>query len=484
MRSSILTFVEQDHKIFESQRRFEGSVTKCGMIPSQSNASESGYALVAVLFLVVILSLLSTIIIKSDLFLRDQADAAVYQMQSAYAASSGIVLATAAVSSDPGLDSSFVARFADGSNAKITVVHWGLFEYAMSQGVSHFAKSTRSALLADRLGDADAPALDLGNVSHGLVLAGKTRIVGDVEVGRQGVSTGSLGSSSEPRDVPVDGKIMKVASPHQFLDTLIIDRETAAAKSIFLAAKRNVVPHFPGAVLDTSGYVNLSGLSDSIREIFGAGYLTLSGSITKRGPPLRIIATQGLNLLPGCSIIGPVAIYSADSVSIPSGVNLVNAVIFSPASISLLRGATLTAQLFSPVIRCEPNSVANYPSLFVSVSLSDTSGVGQLVDIATDAKVSGAIVMRAGRGISLREALIDIEPGSVITGEVYTDAYLTMDGTVEGLIRTFDLYFYDSPTTYIGWLRNGIIDRGSLPRGFLKPLGTQGGNGAGVLAWM
>lgn len=142
------------------------------------------------------------------------------------------------------------------------------------------------------------------------------------------------------------------------------------------------------------------------REIFGAGYLTLSGSITKRGPPLRIIATQGFNLLPGCSIIGPVAIYSADSVSIPSGVNLVNTVIFSPASISLRRGANVTAQLFSPVIRCEPNSVANYPSLFVSVSLSDTSGVEQLVYIASNAKVSGAIVLRAGRGISLREALI------------------------------------------------------------------------------
>ena len=125
-----------------------------------------------------------------------------------------------------------------------------------------------------------------------------------------------------------------------------------------------------------------------------------------------------------------------------------------------------------------------YPSLLASLNLSDSSGVKQLIQIQSGASICGSVIMCVGRGIPFTDAVIDIRRGSELTGDVFTDGYLTMDGSVNGFVRTFDLYFYKSPTTYLGWMREGVIDREKLPGGFLIPFGVPGSNGMEVASWL
>ncbi len=382
-------------------------------------------------------------------------------------------------------DSTFTLDFEDGSAARVMVFQWGVYEGVVSDGISSGSHEMQSALIAGSLSNEDSMAFVLGNLDHGLVLTGESDITGDVVVGPRGVTTGTLRDVNVPPSLPLHGRIHQITvTPHLF-DASLLAHQVALAKSYISGRRRTrTAPDYSGKLVNTSGYLRLNDLSDSVSEVFSSGSLRLAGTIMKRGPPLTIVVNGHIELLPGASLVGPIALYSTDSISIPSKVSIINCILVSPKSIELQSGASVTAQLFSPVIRCLPNSAANYPSALVSVSLSDTGGVDQSINIESGVRVTGSILMNGGVGISKEDAVIDLEQGSLVTGEVYTDCYLTLDGEVNGFVRAFDLYFYSSPTTYLGWMRKGSIDRDALPKGTLRPVGTSASERGAILTWM
>ncbi len=451
----------------------------------QEEGHDAGYALVSVLFLVTILSILSALILKVQLFRHEAASKSVDEVKAVYAANNGIEDALALPALPEYGDSTFASDFPDSSLATVTVFQWGLFEGAVSKGRSNHCTQTRSGLIASLLSVNDSSAFVLGNLEHGLVFSGGSEIVGNIVVGPRGVSTGSLRDEITPSKIPVQGRIRETTVSTSLFGTALIDREVSLTKAYLSGRRRTrMAQDYSGKTLDMTGYLLLNDVSDSIREIFSTGDLSLGGSIMKRGPPLNIVVTGHVRFLPGTSLIGPIAIYSNDSISVPPQIRLINCILSSPKSIDLQRGASVTAQVFSPVIRCSTNATANYPSLLVSVSLSDTGGVVQSINLESGSQIDGAVILHGGVGITKDKAVVDLEPGSLVTGEVYTDCYLTMDGKVNGLVRAFDLYFYSSPTTYLGWLRNGVIDRELLPHGFLRPLGISAYEKGAVITWM
>lgn len=445
---------------------------------------EEGYALAYVLILITILTILCAAILHIQLFRRDFASRSVDHIRAEYAANNGIGVAL--VSPLPGsVDSSFTVRFPDSSHAEVTAFHWGFFEEVLSYGYANSARVSRTALLANRLSENDSPALTLANLQHGLTLTGKALISGNVAVGPRGASTGDMPGSVEPYQLPVYGKVLQSTSPLQTIDTSLIDQEASFLEmALPLSHRRRTDPEFSGLVIDTAGYIDLSELDDTVAGVFSRGNLTLIGTVMKRGPPLSIVAAGNITLLPGLILDGPIAVVSTDSILIPPHVNLINSLIISPKSIHLQRGASITAQLIAPVINCASGTRMLYPSLIASLNLSDSSGIKQLIRIQSGASISGSVIMRVGRGIPFTDAVVDLERGSEVTGDICTDGYLTMDGSVDGFVRTFDLYFYKSPTTYLGWMRGGVIDRNKLPVGFLIPFGVTGNGGMEVLSWL
>ena len=444
-----------------------------------------GYALVSVLFFIAVLSLLCAEILKVQAFQSRVVLGEFDNVKAAYAAGNGIEEALASISISGSMDTSFTQQFADGSSASIRVFQWGLYGAIVSHGLYRHCEKERSALVGSSLSSVDDPAFVLGDLQHGLVLAGKSQIVGDVTVGPGGVATGSLKDVSAPDDLPVKGRISKVASAIQMLDTSVVDREVLRLKSFLRILRRpGSNPDNPGGLALRGGILDLSNVTESFDTLMCFGDFTLMDTIMRRGPPLIIIVSGNLSFAPGACLIGPVIVCADDSISIPPHVNLYDTILASPAGITVQKHAAVTAQLFSPIIKCLQGSAANYPSVLFSVSLSDTQGVTQSIDLETGASVSGAVLMRTGSGISMKNTVIDLKPGSVVVGEIYTNGFLTLDGSVRGLVRAYDLYFYDSPTTYLGWMRSGIIDRTQMPTGFLRPLGTSGDFKGEILAWM
>ncbi len=345
-------------------------------------------------------------------------------------------------------------------------------------------------LFASSLTDSEKTAFVLGNLQHGLVFTGSAKINGDVAVGPMGVSTGNLRNYSAPRSIPITGKKSILSGTQPFIDTLGLCYYILDMKNLVSRARRfSTSQEKPGNVMECKGSLNLHQISDSIDYVFCSGSSTLMDTIMRRGPPLYIVARGAVSFDPDVFMSGPVSICSTDSIVVPPKVSINNSILTSEKSILFQSKCSL--QLFSPIIHLSSSAVASYPSVAVSVSFADTfpqagssTGTIQSIQLDDGSRVEGTVIMHRAASTSMEKAVITLGPGAIVVGGIYTDAYLTLDGIVDGYVRAFDLYFYDSPTTYLGWMRQGVIDRSLLPNGYLKPNGVSGNDTLKVLSWM
>lgn len=444
---------------------------------------EDGYALASVLFLVTVVSVLCAIILRVELGERRTLLKNIDIIKSQLASENGIVLALALIQSQPSADSTFSMSFDDGSSVNVEVYPWGLFTGVRSQGLSHKCESLRSALLASSLTDSEKKAFVLGNLQHGLVFTGSAKINGDVAVGPMGVSTGNLRNYSAPRAIPITGKKSTLSGPQWFVDTLDLSHHVLNVKILVSLARRfNANQDNSNNVMECKGLLDLRQINDAIVYVFCSGPLTLMDTIMRRVPPLYIVAHGAVSFRPDVFMSGPISICSTDSIVVPPSVSITNSILTSEKSILFQSEGSL--QLFSPIIHLSSSAVARYPSAVASVCFADTPGTIQNIQFDDGSKIEGTVIMHRAASTSMDKAVVSLAPGATVVGGIYTDAYLTLDGTVDGYVRAFDLYFYDSPTTYLGWMRQGLIDRTLLPNGFLKPIGISKEETSKVLSWM
>jgi hypothetical protein len=442
-----------------------------------------GYALASVLFLVAVLSILCAIVLKMELSERKDILNAMDKIKSQSASDNGIVLALASLQYQPTTNSIFSMSFNDGSTVEVEVYPWGLFTGVRSVGESHESKSIRSALLASSVTESEGSALVLGNLQHGLVFTGNAQIIGDVALGPMGVSTGSLRNYSAPRSIPITGKKTTLSASQLSCDTVTLYHHVMLTGALIDRVYRSPTNQDNSSdEIECTGSLNLHQVNDSVEYVFCSGSLSLMDTIMRRGPPLYVVAQGAVSFCPDAFLSGPISICSKDSIVVPPSVFITNCILTSERSILFQSNASI--QLFSPRIHFSSNAVARYPSIAASVSFTDISGAAQSIQLDDGSRVEGAVIMHRANEVSMDNAVITLSPGATVVGGIYTDAYLTMDGTVDGYVRTFDLYFYDSPTTYLGWLRQGVIDRALLPYGLLKPLGMSGADTMRVLSWM
>lgn len=69
-------------------------------------------------------------------------------------------------------------------------------------------------------------------------------------------------------------------------------------------------------------------------------------------------------------------------------------------------------------------------------------------------------------------------------GRSFSSSRLTMDGDMVGSAVATDLFFYEPPTSYFGWMRSGSINRVGLPKGLLIAPTFEGKHPLSVLEWL
>jgi hypothetical protein len=121
-----------------------------------------------------------------------------------------------------------------------------------------------------------------------------------------------------------------------------------------------------------------------------------------------------------------------------------------------------------------------YPGILLSLPTDSVAAGSQQITIKAGVLAEGFLAMLSPSG---DDALI-LEAGSSLTGSVFTQNRLTLDGTLRGSAVAEDLFFYEAPSTYLGWMRSGTVERALLPRGFLTPPIFDGVRDFRILEWL
>ena len=436
-------------------------------VVSVCRADQSGYALPSVLLMVVVFSSIAVSSILLLYFERQNALIQVARVKAEYASQSGIAQEVAALSINP-----TTHQYPDGSISNTKTISWGVFFAANSIG--HFCKTSQShtAIVANIPSGVFNYAFVLGNANHQLICSGDSHIKGDVVVGKSGVTTGTLPGYPTPRQISIDGGIIRQAVP-----ALPSFDRTGLQDQI----KKWMSQEGQQARLIAKGSLDLTSVPDSITMVECEGNLRIGGKIHRNSYPLTIRTSGCISFEQHVSISGLVLCISSGELLVVTGIKIDNAILFCSDSVRVEQGADFAGQIVSPSVNLERGAWLRYPSAIVSDSIRGNKN--QRIVLKTGASVEGIVMMLGEKPQTMTSALT-IEKGAKVVGSVYSQVPATIDGEVFGSVFVQDLYFYLSPTRYYGWMRTGNIDRSKLPNGYMVPVGFSQSTNCGVLDWL
>ncbi len=219
------------------------------------------------------------------------------------------------------------------------------------------------------------------------------------------------------------------------------------------------------------------------KYIFVKGNAIIDSALIRREVPLNIVIDGEVIFSTDVHIDGLVCIMSSQSMRIKNTVHIDGSILYSQKEITVEPAAILTAQIIAPVIQIEGGAKILYPSTLISYVKKDNNDPQKGIQIKNGAQVEGTIIVGAEDNTQ-NNALMNIESAAKITGVIISNTPITLDGSVDGCVQTKDFYSYQSPTTYLGWLRSARIDRGALPKSALTTVGTDSLSQLQVLDWL
>ena len=448
---------------------------------------KEGFALPSVLFLVTILSLVILSILTLKYLNRQSALLDVARVKADYAAINGINQALADLNSVelPGYGEKISREYmyAENESASIQIQRWGIFSVAFSMGRKGKISSERVAIIASHLTRQFDNALVFANSHHQLVLTGTAKIQGNVVTGQNGVTTGTLRNLPTPRTVPIEGNIKKEASP-----TFSLAKWKNVVEEMSMVFDGNLPKNIQSDEIihlksNTSIQIDSSVIAEKIKCIFVDGNIRFKGNIVRRMLPLSIIVRGSVEFQQDASVLGLVAVFSKRQIIVPSNASIESVILFSQDSIKVEPNARFSAQLFAPSIDIAPSTVLLYPSVLVSFPTKTREKNERQVQLAGGSRIEGTVAMLSGSANEYNSRII-IQTGAKVVGTVISENSLTLDGSVDGSVVTKNFYFYEDPTTYLGWIRTGQINRSALSPVFLMPPGFSESDRLDVMDWL
>jgi len=434
---------------------------------------QQGSALVTVLIMVTALTILSGALFAAFSLHHRLARRDFNRLQAFYYAEAGIYKALWYLSENEGLDWFWRPHKQDiaisnNQTAQISIQERGGFLEVFSSAQYNNQKRKLQVLVGQRMPDEFNQAIILGGKDFPLVVTGNNRIVGDVTVGKRGVKQGSIKGSKFTGKKLVEGEIHQVSPPQM----------PVFAATLFHSSMQNFRDLLANMPDSSSTDFDSVGLSDSssrnilyVQEEWDSS--VLADSLVKG--PMTIVSEGDLQLSGSIRFMSQIVVVSLGKIVITDSVLLNDAVVYSEMGISVSGNAKGAMQLLSRGdIEVGEQASLEYPSvLFTTGQLLENRWTGS-IKIADAAKIAGALILPDSRPDSLKNLPLDtrvvVESGAQVTGFIYSTNHTTIEGRLYGLVVADHFYLYESPTTYINWLKDAYIDRRKLGSGFTLPL--------------
>lgn len=404
-------------------------------------------------------------------FLRRDA----HRLQARYAAEAGVYMVLDSLQQNPAwLPQNRLVPLPDGQESRVTVEPFGGYLFVRSTSRYRRSRCTVRALAGEIPPDSFRNALVLWDRESSLHVAGRTRIGGPVVVGPRGLrrSTyrrrrftgrieGAVHATAGLQPPYFDGSFLERATDN--LDELLGRSSSPGFEETYVAARHlpseNPVYAVPGSLHLTSADSTLLGTPVTL---VAQGDLTLDGPL-RYAPGTTFVAGRVLRLEDG--VDGREGLFYGRDGIVVAGTMQGAGQFFSRAAIRVARGAYL-----------------HYPSvLYVT---GEGAEQGAAITVEDGAAVDGTLVHPAIEPAPTQKGgRIVVAAGARARGALYNAHETELHGTIYGTVLTYQLYFYESPTHYVNWLKDATIDIGERPIPYLLPLRFSRRPRLSVLHW-
>ncbi len=336
-----------------------------------------------------------------------------------------------------------------------SIESYGVYLRCIGRGLAGKSKIELSGLLGRRGGNVLTSAINLDGAEYPLVLAGDTKIKGDVVVGASGVIPGKYKGREFRGSKLVDGRIIKdrivrIPGINRFIyDKYIAEMETSSGDH-----DTTFESHF---ILTDDNY-NL--VKSYKKPYFKAG---LNIRLSEKHLDLsddKFEIDDDLEIGGNSAIFGFGLFKVNGDILIKDQAQLRDIVLMVDGNSELIDNTVIRCQIIcSGTITVKDSSILERPGTLIA----DYDGEGGRIEYESGKISSGVAIVLAdnyGFGHWGREnevPRIVINPGSEWNGILYSEGFATIMGKVSGNVSTKGFYIYSEPTAYLNWLVDADI---------------------------
>ncbi|MGY0407931.1 MAG: hypothetical protein ACWIPJ_06205 [Polaribacter sp.] len=327
--------------------------------------------------------------------------------------------------------------FLDNTEATTTITkkHWGIFDLAIVRSKVKNETFQKVGLLGTQ--NVKRDALYLQDNNQALVLVGKTKIIGNVSLPKQGVKSGNIAGTSYDGNQLIYGatKTSNSSMPRiknsDFLKNFSKNFEVASFKNIELEE---------GLKFHQSFYKNTL-LYKSANQI----------------------------TLENMSLSGNILIISKTSIKVASTTQLEDVILMAPKIIIDPKVEGNFQAIATKNIKVAANCLLRYPSALIllekeiSISSKNKEKEENQLTIEKNTTVKGIVLFYSEKKAMDYKPQISIQENATVTGEVYCTKNVELLGTVFGSVYTNNFITNQFGSIYINHIYNGVINSKELP---------------------
>lgn len=428
--------------------------------------SEEGSALASVLIIIVIITIFIGIVLSGISAQNHFIQQDVNEVKARYAAEAGIAsFLSANHYSSITRDTSLRVMVKDSMQVSIHAKPFGGFLDIESTATIKGKEKKVRVLYGVSTTDSFEQAVILGDTSSVLMLTGSTQLKGDILTGQSGTRTTdfkgiSFSGSMEGEQEYRSGKLLP-----DFDVSFIQNQEEVINRSLQDGIFSSFASNYKGI-----GNIN-SMEGDTL--YFEENTSWSSKDSIKFPKDLTIVVDGSLSLNGNYHFGSYSKLLVRDTLRVGGSVRGEHQLLYAGKSLQIGGGATLSAQVLSGnEIIIRDDAYLTYPSLLFTSEEFSAERKEVIIDVRDRSRVDGTIIYPVpANNFTSGLFKIRVTEDAFVRGAIYSKGQTELHGTVQGSVLTQQFYFYESPSSYINWLKGAVIDISQRPENYVVPLG-------------
>lgn len=426
------------------------------------HSDERGTVFWAVLAVLLVASLLFSSVVLYGSWHQAQNRLMLYRMQARYMAEAALANAQSFLASQGEPVMALVATLSDSITERqswtAVVSPWGCYLRALCTGNSHQATERIDVLL----GRISSPEFDyvlrLFGPPYPLVVAGQTRVNGNVNVGPGGISSGQYRGRDRIDTILVYGNVVADPAPQPIpIDWQVWEEFTERANAIRAAT---VAQSDRALIIDDEWKLDPD---DSVVVIDAPVSFSRTLSI-KSIDPIYLFASGPIAFSGNAHLDGRWVIRSDRSITVQDSAEIAGVVLWAPR-IDIAGNVRFSGQAIADtLLELKGNAQTLFPTLLWVTG--NTGQVGKSMLRLRSARWCEGIAGLSGMSSPWEWMYGSEQSGELLVdslarwrGYLYVNGKVELRGSVAGSVNAELLVVEDPPTTYLNWILDAWVSR-------------------------